>query len=566
EGLPDSQRNPKPTPQRKRPSKRCDCRWRVVLSENENGQWEFRKSLNPNASEHNHEMMSPEEMVKAWPTEVNDMIIYLAQQRLQTHEIRESVRQRFPDITWNERRFYNRLTEERKRIRQRSTVERTRRLLLLSSQLCAVIAGNDEWAQCVENDLHRMFENYCQLSRITPELLTTLVDLQPDLIQSDTEKLTSTAHRLSIHSTNNANNNSNNTINGMEELNDSNNHNEDDKDYNHPHIHPLHQQDQLLTSPMKKRKSSLHSKQLILDHTSSSPSSSSSTCSSSLLVSSPKGSQAIFIPSFTMYARSQSFRSCSDASSQGSRRTRDSSSTTTGLESPTNTVSSFMGHNNNHSNSNNNNNGLFALASPTSSSSSSSSSMPYRQQPFRLDIPHHQQSLTSPQQQNLTSPVDAASHFMLPHTSHPEQQQTYAINDLSYNHPHHSNAMQQQQQQQQPSFSTFPSFSSPTNDITFNLEHHHPHSSTTTATSMSTTATAAHDHDHHRSSSSSIYSYYPHIKEEPIYDDRSYSTTSSTATNYNNLPMIRTNDHSDNLPPMVTNTTEVNPVTATGFY
>ncbi|CAO3629247.1 unnamed protein product [Cunninghamella echinulata] len=55
EGLPDSQRNPKPTPQRKRPSKRCDCRWRVVLSENENGQWEFRKSLNPNASEHNHE-------------------------------------------------------------------------------------------------------------------------------------------------------------------------------------------------------------------------------------------------------------------------------------------------------------------------------------------------------------------------------------------------------------------------------------------------------------------------------------------------------------------------------
>ncbi|CAO3629243.1 unnamed protein product [Cunninghamella echinulata] len=271
-----------------------------------------------------------------------------------------------------------------------------------------------------------------------------------------------------------------------------------------------------------------------------------------------------------MYARSQSFRSCSDASSQGSRRTRDSSSTTTGLESPTNTVSSFMGNSSNNNNNNNNNNGLFSLASPTSSSSSSSSSMPYRQ-PFRLDIPHHQQSLTSPQQQNLTSPVDASSHFMLPHTSHPEQQQTYAINDLSYNHPHHNNAMQQQQQQQQqqPSFSAFPSFSSPTNDITFNLDHHHPHSSTATTTSMSTATTVAtaHDHHHHhRSSSSSIYSYYPHIKEEPIYDDRSYSTNSSSTTNYNNLPMIRTNDHSDNLPPMVTNTTEVNPVTATGFY
>jgi hypothetical protein len=52
EGVPDSQRNPKPSPQRKRPSKRCDCRWRIVLFENDQERWEFRKSVNAASSEH----------------------------------------------------------------------------------------------------------------------------------------------------------------------------------------------------------------------------------------------------------------------------------------------------------------------------------------------------------------------------------------------------------------------------------------------------------------------------------------------------------------------------------
>ncbi|ORX54622.1 hypothetical protein DM01DRAFT_1407444 [Hesseltinella vesiculosa] len=180
EGLPDSQRHPKTTPQRKRPSKRCDCRWRIVLSENDQQQWEFRKSMNPNASEHNHDMMSPDEMVKAWPVEVNDMIIYLAQQHLQTHEIRDAVKRRFPDISWNERRFYNRLTEERKRIRQRYTVDRTRRLLTLSAQLCALVASNEEWAQCVQGDMQRMVDNFtCLMGDGSPTS-----DLQMDWIQN----------------------------------------------------------------------------------------------------------------------------------------------------------------------------------------------------------------------------------------------------------------------------------------------------------------------------------------------------------------------------------------------
>lgn len=194
EGLPDSQRNPKPSPQRKRPSKRCDCRWRVVLSENENKQWEFRKSMNPTASEHNHAMMTPDEMVTAWPIEVNNMIIQLARQKLQTHEIREAVRQTFPNITWNERRFYNRLTEERKRMRQRGVVERAQRLLILSGKLCSLVASNEEWTTIVEEDLKRMLEDFCQIARLPSENLSSLTDLQPQMIQFDSDGWVSAQH------------------------------------------------------------------------------------------------------------------------------------------------------------------------------------------------------------------------------------------------------------------------------------------------------------------------------------------------------------------------------------
>ncbi|KAI9252473.1 hypothetical protein BY458DRAFT_523117 [Sporodiniella umbellata] len=194
EGLPDSQRNPKPSPQRKRPSKRCDCRWRVVLSENEGKQWEFRKSMNPTASEHNHAMMSPNEMVKAWPVEVNTTIIQLARQKLQTHEIREAVRHSFPEITWNERRFYNRLTEERKRMRQRGVVERAQRLLTLSGKLCALVASSELWATTLEEDLKRMLQDFCQLARFPTEAIPTLTDLQPQMIKLDSDGWVSAQH------------------------------------------------------------------------------------------------------------------------------------------------------------------------------------------------------------------------------------------------------------------------------------------------------------------------------------------------------------------------------------
>ncbi|KAL0094247.1 hypothetical protein F4703DRAFT_1711403, partial [Phycomyces blakesleeanus] len=316
EGLPDSQRNPKPSPQRKRPSKRCDCKWRIVLSENEQEQWEFRKSLTATALEHNHEMMSPDEMVKAWPPEVSDMIIRLAQQRLQTHEIREAVKQNFPDITWNERRFYNRLTEERKRIRQRGVVDRSQRLLLLSARLCSVVAGNEGWAICVENDLVRMFDNFCQLTRLTPEAIESLVDMQQNQIQSDMSGERSLQpHRLDHCSG---------------------------------------------TPAAKRRKSNFRSNE------------------------SPKGTQVVTVPSYTLFVRSQPLRSPSDSSSQGSRRTMADSPTGLESHSPQNGPPTAFNGPSAAS--------FFALTSPTSSSSSTSNMAFSR---HRIDMPQQRSMSTS---------------------------------------------------------------------------------------------------------------------------------------------------------------------------
>lgn len=279
EGLPDSQRNPKPSPQRKRPSKRCDCRWRVVLSENEHEQWVFRKSMNPTASEHNHEMMSPDEMVRAWPNEVNDLIIQLARQRLQTHEIRETVKQRFPDITWNERRFYNRLTEERKRIKQRGVLDRSQRLMLLSARLCAVVASNEEWANVVESEMTRLLDNYCQLSRVPAEAIGSLVDLRTDLIQTYNPDKSNRQQQVQLQQQ------------GVNDVASSSS--------DRPSTSSTDMMAAEEASPSKKRKSAPAAATAIIR-----------------TIDVPKGTQPVHVPSFTMFVRSQPMRSSSEASSQ----------------------------------------------------------------------------------------------------------------------------------------------------------------------------------------------------------------------------------------------------------
>ncbi|KAF7731903.1 hypothetical protein EC973_007734 [Apophysomyces ossiformis] len=178
EGLPDSLRNPKSNPQRKRPSKRCDCRWRVVLYENK-GHWEFRKSQNPEAAKHNHELMRPEEIEKNWPKEVIDMICELARQRLTTQEIRTRVKSRFTDINWNERRFYNRLSEERQKIRQREAAARSCHLTSLWATVCMAAAGSEELSNFVEGELTKLFHTACQMAHIDPETLKAPV-LEPE--------------------------------------------------------------------------------------------------------------------------------------------------------------------------------------------------------------------------------------------------------------------------------------------------------------------------------------------------------------------------------------------------
>ncbi|CAO3641953.1 unnamed protein product [Mucor hiemalis] len=323
--------------------------------------------MNPNASEHNHDMMSPEEMVKAWPTEVNEMIIQLARQRLQTHEIREAVKQQFPDISWNERRFYNRLTEERKRIRQRGVVERSQRLLMLSARLCSVIASNEEWSTCVESDLQHMFENFCQLARLTPENINTLVDLQTDMIQMDTDRLISNTHRLSI------------VGNELE--------------------------DELVGSPAKKRRSFARNSNSSNSSINNDVKTSVGGGGDAMTVVAQKGIQMVYVPSYTIQVRSSLNRSSSE------------SSTNSAAAAPTNPAigRTFM---DNQQQQQQQQASFFSLASPTSSSSSSSS-MPFQQR--HPMAPPSQRGMTSPQQ-SMNSP----NEFMMSQsyqTPQPQQQQ-----------------------------------------------------------------------------------------------------------------------------------------------
>ncbi|ORZ22295.1 hypothetical protein BCR42DRAFT_405876 [Absidia repens] len=206
EGLPDSQRNPKSNPQRKRPSKRCDCRWRVVLYENSapgekkggsNSIWQFRKSQNPAASKHNHELMRPEEIDKGWPSDMLDLICELARQRLPTQEIRSRVKSQFASITWNERRFYNRLSDERQKIKCREAEQRARHLTGIWTKICMAAAGHEELADFVEDDIIKLLHSVCKSSNIDESSLTV-----PSSLSSSTTNIASSTDVSASSATN----------------------------------------------------------------------------------------------------------------------------------------------------------------------------------------------------------------------------------------------------------------------------------------------------------------------------------------------------------------------------
>ncbi|CEP16078.1 hypothetical protein [Parasitella parasitica] len=197
DGLEQHQQQQQTPPLRKRPSSLknaatvspLECKWRIVLSENEmTNEWTFRKSLNPQASEHSHMLDDNEPSI--WPQEVYERIIQLARQKsMQIEEIRDSIKLQFPDITWNDRRFLNHLMEERKRMSQKSVTDKVQRLVMASTRLCSVVAANEDWASCVEGELVKMLENYKHLLRIpSQQMVDSNVDLQLDMIHSEIDK------------------------------------------------------------------------------------------------------------------------------------------------------------------------------------------------------------------------------------------------------------------------------------------------------------------------------------------------------------------------------------------
>ncbi|KAI8365474.1 hypothetical protein EDC96DRAFT_481587 [Choanephora cucurbitarum] len=67
---------------------------------------------------------------------------------------------------------------------------RIQKLIMASTRLCSVVAANEDWASCVENDLVKMVENYRQCSKLPPHALDELVDLNPLAIYSNIDHTT----------------------------------------------------------------------------------------------------------------------------------------------------------------------------------------------------------------------------------------------------------------------------------------------------------------------------------------------------------------------------------------
>lgn len=121
--------------------------------------------------QHNH-LLSPIK-IDPWPQQVYDRINQLASY-VSPSEIRETIKRQFPDITWNNRQFYNCLMDEQR------IVNRVKRLILASTRLCSVVVANEDWSNCVENDLLKLLDSFGRHQAV--------VDLDIDKIHSDIDK------------------------------------------------------------------------------------------------------------------------------------------------------------------------------------------------------------------------------------------------------------------------------------------------------------------------------------------------------------------------------------------
>ncbi|CAG8680514.1 5808_t:CDS:2, partial [Dentiscutata erythropus] len=157
---------------RKRASLRCDCKWRVVLFRNDQGNhWEFRKSVNPQHSEHNHDLIPPEHIPEPWPPNVLQRIADLANSGLSTGDIRNTMQLEFPNLLWDERRFYNRLAEERKKLKIRDTEQRVIDTIVLAARIASLACSNKEYTDKIHNVLHKTFEDICRCAKIDPSAI-----------------------------------------------------------------------------------------------------------------------------------------------------------------------------------------------------------------------------------------------------------------------------------------------------------------------------------------------------------------------------------------------------------
>ncbi|KAI8091304.1 uncharacterized protein B0P05DRAFT_526928 [Gilbertella persicaria] len=73
--------------------------------------------------------------------------------------------------------------------------ERVQKLIMASTRLCSVVAANEDWASCVENDLIKMIESYRKCCKLPPHMLDGLVDLEPQKVYSDIDQ----AHQKAQH-------------------------------------------------------------------------------------------------------------------------------------------------------------------------------------------------------------------------------------------------------------------------------------------------------------------------------------------------------------------------------
>jgi len=176
--MPDSVKNNKEI-KRKRSSMRCDCKWRITLFQTDDA-WFFRKAVNPASMEHNHPLTSPEEIRQPWPPGVFDRIAFYAKQKnLSTSDTREKIKEDFPGLIWDERRFYNRLTEERKQIRHRETESRVFTIMDLAAKVASLASSDSTVSAKVMGLLEGVLNDLCEQLRLDPAGTGTRVMTSP---------------------------------------------------------------------------------------------------------------------------------------------------------------------------------------------------------------------------------------------------------------------------------------------------------------------------------------------------------------------------------------------------